>query len=142
MRNQTEFDVSGAFVFSVIENRQSKIQNHLNTLVYGKSPTLVLKETPIKEITFDPSYGSTVRVPHGPEDRRVNSPSRGRSKDSLSQRLIRLRWKLIQKASIQSGVVVRPYPLDWLKLSFSISRGEENFLGDGKNSTGKNSKLT
>ena len=29
---------------------------------------------PIKEITFDPSYGSTVRVPHGPEeDRRVNS---------------------------------------------------------------------
>jgi hypothetical protein len=45
MRNQTEFDVSGAFVFSVIENRQSKIQNHLNTLVYGKSPTLVLKET-------------------------------------------------------------------------------------------------
>jgi hypothetical protein len=31
MRNQTEFDVSGAFVFSLIENRQSKIQNHLNT---------------------------------------------------------------------------------------------------------------
>jgi hypothetical protein len=48
MRNQTEFDVSGAFVFSLIENRQSKIQNHLNnlnTLVYGKSPTLLLKET-------------------------------------------------------------------------------------------------
>jgi hypothetical protein len=50
----------------------------------------------LKEITFDPSYGSTVRVPHGPEeDRRVNSPSRGRSRDSLSQRLIGLRWKLI-----------------------------------------------
>src|SRR3990167_10235301 len=33
--------------------------------------------------SFDPSYGSTVRVPHGPEeDRRVNSPSRGRSRDS------------------------------------------------------------
>jgi len=32
----------------------------------------------------DPSYGS------------INSPSRGRSRDSLSQRLIRLRWKLIQ----------------------------------------------
>jgi hypothetical protein len=37
----------------------------------------------IKEITFDPFYGSTVRVPHGPEDdRRVNSPSRGGSRDS------------------------------------------------------------
>jgi hypothetical protein len=36
-----------------------------------------------KVITFDLSYGSTVRVPHGPEeDRRVNSPSRGRSRDS------------------------------------------------------------
>jgi hypothetical protein len=46
----------------------------------------------IKEITFDPFYGSTVRVPHGPEkDRRVKSPFRGRSRDSLSQRLIRLR---------------------------------------------------
>jgi len=41
------------------------------------------KRRDLKEITFDPSYGSTVRVPHGPEeDRRVNSPSRGRSRDS------------------------------------------------------------
>src|SRR5262245_7009724 len=41
---------------------------------------------PIKEIIFDPSYGSTVRVPHSPEeDRRVDSPSQGRSRDSLSQ---------------------------------------------------------
>jgi hypothetical protein len=45
MRNQTEFDVSDAFVFSLIENRQSKIQNHFNTLAYGKSPTPLLKET-------------------------------------------------------------------------------------------------
>jgi hypothetical protein len=58
------------------------IKKSFNTLVYGKSPTRSRDPT-IKEITFDPSYGS------------VNSPSRGRSRDSLSQRLIRLRWKLI-----------------------------------------------
>jgi len=37
---------------------------------------------PMKAITFDPSYGS------------INPPSQGRSRDSLSQRLIRLRRKL------------------------------------------------
>jgi hypothetical protein len=44
------------------------------------TPRMVLQQG---MFTFDPSYGS------------INSPSRGRSRDSLSQRLIRLRWKLI-----------------------------------------------
>jgi len=51
-------------------------------------------------------------------------------------------WYAFLRSNIplfQSGAVVEPYPLDWRKFSFSISRGEENFLGDGKNA---NSKLT
>jgi hypothetical protein len=67
-----------------------KILQHLG--LWEESPAPPESEE-IKEITFlavrsptqtdDPSYGS------------INSPSRGRSRDSLSQRLIRLRWKLI-----------------------------------------------
>jgi hypothetical protein len=35
-RKRTEFDVSDAFIFSLIENRQSKIQNHLTFKFMGK----------------------------------------------------------------------------------------------------------
>jgi hypothetical protein len=57
-----------------------KILQHIGLWEESHAPE---RDPPIKEITFDPFYGSTVRVPHGPEeDRRVNSPSRGRSRDS------------------------------------------------------------
>jgi hypothetical protein len=58
-----------------------KILQHIGLWEESHAPPE--RDHPIKKITFDPSYGS------------INSPSRGRSRDSLSPRLIRLRWKLI-----------------------------------------------
>src|SRR5262249_54125085 len=57
-----------------------KILQHLGLWEEPHAPPE--RDPPLKEITFDSFYGS------------INSPSRGRSRDSLSQRLIRLRWKL------------------------------------------------
>ena len=59
-----------------------KILQHIGLWEESHAPPE--RDPPIKEITFDPSYGSI-----------SPSPSRGRSRDSLSQRLICLRWKLI-----------------------------------------------
>jgi len=58
------------FIISFIDQPDviKKILQHLG--LWGESHAPPGRDPPVKEITFDPSYGS------------INSPSRGRSRDS------------------------------------------------------------